>query len=221
MKNKLCGFTLIELLSDRICSTRCCRGSACTATAVRVAPAKSYLATHLHIHFAVQYAMNTMAPLAPFSPRNASLRVIRQAGFTLIELMITVAIIGILAGIALPSYNDYIRRGQVVEATTFLSDYRVKMEQYYQDYKNYGVSGTCVNGTNAPAWAVFAASKYFTYSCALTNTDQGYTITATGSAAAAVGHSYTVNESNVQATTQFKGATVTGKTCWLMKGSEC
>ncbi len=51
----------------------------------------------------------------------------KVAGFTLIELMITVAIIGILAAVGLPAYNDYIIRGRVPEATSNLSAKRVKM----------------------------------------------------------------------------------------------
>ncbi len=143
-------------------------------------------------------------------------------GFTIVELMITVAIIGILAAVALPSYKDYIRRGQVPEAFTYLSDYRVKLEQYFQDYKNYGTTngGACANGSGAPSWSSFVPgnAKYFTFSCVVTAS--GYTLTATGSSANAVGHVYTVNEANAQKTTQFKGATVT-KNCWLLKGSEC
>lgn len=145
------------------------------------------------------------------------------AGFTLIELMITVAIIAILASVGYPSYADYLRRGQLPEAFAAMSDYRVKLEQYFQDYKNYGTTngGACANGANAPAWSNFvpANAKYFTYSCVVTAT--GYTLTATGSAGRAVGHVYTVNESNAQATTQFKGQAVSGRNCWLQKGSEC
>lgn len=147
----------------------------------------------------------------------------RAAGFTLIELMITVAIVAILASVGYPAYTDYLRRGQIPEAFAAMSDYRVKMEQYFQDYKNYGTAngGPCANGTNAPAWGNFvpANAKYFTYTCVVTGT--GYTITATGSGGRAVGHVYTVNESSAQATTQFKGQAVSGKSCWLQKGSEC
>jgi len=146
------------------------------------------------------------------------------AGFTLIEVMITVAIVAILASVGYPAYTDYLRRGQLPEATAALSDYRVKMEQYFQDYKNYGTTngGACANGANAPAWSNFVPSnaKYFTYSCSTTMTT--YTITATGAAGRAVGHVYTVNDSNQQRTTMFKGVTQSpAKNCWLMKGTEC
>ena len=53
----------------------------------------------------------------------------RSRGFTLIELMITVAIIAILAAVAIPSYGEYVRRGRVTEAVRALSGMRVKMEQ--------------------------------------------------------------------------------------------
>jgi type IV pilus assembly protein PilE len=142
-------------------------------------------------------------------------------GFTLIEVMITVAIVAILAAVALPAYFDYVRRGQLPEAFTNLADYRVKLEQYYQDNRNYGAAA-CADVAGAPSWANFnpANAQYFGYGCTLSGGGQGYTVTATGSAGRAVGHVYTIDSANVQSTTRFKNSVV-AKNCWLIKGSEC
>lgn len=56
----------------------------------------------------------------------------RQNGFTLIELMIVVAIIGILASIALPSYQDYTIRAQLAESLTLTSELKARMLEHYR-----------------------------------------------------------------------------------------
>ncbi len=135
-------------------------------------------------------------------------------GFTLVELMIVVAIIGILAAFALPSYKDYVRRSALPEGTAALANARIKLEQYYQDNRNYGAA-SCGNGAVS-----FGTVGKFTLSCALSNSGQGFTVTATGATGVAVGHVFTLDQSNSQGTTTYKGESVT-KACWLMKGDEC
>jgi type IV pilus assembly protein PilE len=148
-------------------------------------------------------------------------RPFRRSGFTLIEAMVTVAIIAIIAAIAMPAYFDQVRRGQLPEAFNHLADYRVKLEQYYQDHRDYGGAG-CADVAGGPSWATFAppGAKYFGFACTLTNAGQGYTLTATGQAGRAVGHRYTIDHDNTHATTLFKGGAV-AKSCWLARGNEC
>ncbi len=127
-----------------------------------------------------------------------------QKGFTLIELMIVVAIIGTLASIAIPSYKDYVKRGKAAEATSTLADLRVKMEQYYQDNRTY-VGGTC-----APA----SGAKYFTYTCSVAASATAYTLQAAGNAAEDMGNfNFTVDQNNAKTST-YDG---TAGNCWLAK----
>lgn len=135
-------------------------------------------------------------------------------GFTLIELMITVAIIGILAAVALPAYNDYVMRGRLVEATTALSDMRVRLEQYYQDNRNYGTSPTC--GITNPT------GSFFTMTCA-TTTGQDFVATATGTTGGpTAGFTYTITQANVRATTAAQTGWGTSTTCWVVRrGGGC
>jgi type IV pilus assembly protein PilE len=70
------------------------------------------------------------------------------SGFTLIEVMITVAVIAIIAAVALPAYFDYVTRSRLVEARANLADMRTRMEQFFLDNRTY--PATCVAATATP-----------------------------------------------------------------------
>jgi type IV pilus assembly protein PilE len=133
------------------------------------------------------------------------------AGFTLIELMITVAVIAILAAIALPNYFDYVTRSRLVEAKTSLVDMRTRLEQYFLDNRAFPAT-PC---TPIPPMA----TKFFTVTCA-TGADT-YTVTATGIGSMA-GFVFTIDQANTKKTTGVKSGWTTSTTCWVSrKNGDC
>jgi type IV pilus assembly protein PilE len=149
-------------------------------------------------------------------------------GFTLIEVMITIAIIAIIAAVALPSYNEYLLRSKFAEATANLADLRVKMEQYYMDNRRYSTDaagGTCgIPGGNAPT---VTEARYFTFACAPSAPNaagaQQFVLTAGGIAGTELaGIAFTVNHANTKATVVTGGSAManhgyTGAACWVRK----
>lgn len=131
-----------------------------------------------------------------------------QKGFTLIELMIVVIIIGILGSIAIPSYSEYVKRGKAAEATANLANLKIRMEQYFQDNKTYEDAG----GLTAPCSPAAAEAHNFAYSCT-TQTSTNFTITAAAVSGKGIdGFNFTIDEANTK-TSNFDGTV--GNTCWL------
>jgi len=138
-------------------------------------------------------------------------------GFTLIEVMITVAIVAILAAIAVPSYTAYLTRGRIPDATANLAAKRVQMEQAFQDAQTYVGAAACNSDTTT--------SQYFNFSCSV-QTATTYTLQAVGKGAM-VGFTYTVDQSNAKTTTIGTGApsgwtAASPNNCWVTnKGGVC
>jgi type IV pilus assembly protein PilE len=74
-----------------------------------------------------------------------------QAGFTLVELMIVVVVVGILAMIAIPAYNDSVMKGRRADAKSALTTIAARQEQYFMDNKTYTTDMKALGYTSSPA----------------------------------------------------------------------
>ena len=135
-----------------------------------------------------------------------------QRGFTLIELMITVAIIGLLTAFAYPQYTDHLATGRIVEGHGGLSDYKNQMEQYYQDNRSYQQAATTTNACGV----ALPPLDHFVMTC--TAAADTFTATATAKAAKSLnGFVFTIN--NASAKTSTPGTGKTPVNCWSKKTS--
>ena len=132
-----------------------------------------------------------------------------RQGFTLIELMVSVAIIGILVGIAVPSYSSYIQKSRRTSATTALLDLASREAKYYSTHNAYTTSMTELGYASAGPIAIpDDTSNYYSLSVAYYSDTTGFTATATpaGTQATDSCENYTIDYFGVK-TPLIKG-------CW-------
>jgi type IV pilus assembly protein PilA len=129
-----------------------------------------------------------------------------QKGFTLIELMIVVAIIGILAAVAIPAYSDYTKKARFSEVVSMTGAYKTAVELCAQDQ---GIAvGTAITGCGAGSAGVPAVPGATANMASLTVTDAGV-ITATATAKAG-SYNYILTPT-----------VATGGITWSTTGSTC
>jgi len=75
---------------------------------------------------------------------------VRRVGFTLVELMITIAILAILAAIAYPAYQDQLRKGRRAAAQSFVVDVASREQQYLLDARAYAVGADALTALSLP-----------------------------------------------------------------------
>jgi len=145
----------------------------------------------------------------------------RVRGFTLLEILITIATLAIVAAIALPNYIDYVTRSKIVEATSGLNDMRVRLEQFFADNRQYPTACVASAAGPAPAGKIYlpASVKYFAFSCALSATT--YTVTATGASSGGMtGFVYTIDQASARKTTSLPpGWAGASSSCWVTRKS--
>lgn len=105
----------------------------------------------------------------------------KNKGFTLIEVMIVVAIVGILAAIAYPSYDEYVKRGNRSEGMAQLNDIAARQERYYAQNNQYITASADLAklGLKVSSSTVKSATGKYAVTVAKVDDDGGYTLTAT------------------------------------------
>ncbi len=108
------------------------------------------------------------------------------SGFTLIEVMIVVAIISIIAAVAIPSYANYVDRGKRSEARAALLDIAARQERFYSNNRQYAASLSGTNSLNIPGCTASSCKSengYYTLSVSLpaSQNNQDFVATATPS----------------------------------------
>lgn len=134
----------------------------------------------------------------------------KQTGFTLVELMIVVAIVGILAGIGYPSYRAYIIDNNRNDAKTELMRLQLLQEQYYLDNRRYAITLDSFTG-----WR--NNSDHYTFALGPSSSTRSYTLIATVAASSTQATdtdcaSFTIDHFGV--TTSLNSANTVTSDCW-------
>jgi type IV pilus assembly protein PilE len=103
-----------------------------------------------------------------------------EAGFSLLELMIVLVIVGILAAVAYPSFQDSVRKGRRSDAFEAISRVQLAQERWRSNEVSYAASITNAPGDTPPGLGLSASSSDGHYTMALSSVGaNGYTLTAT------------------------------------------
>lgn len=134
-----------------------------------------------------------------------------QAGFTLIELMIVVAIVGILAAIAIPNYTEYVRKSRRSDAKSSILEVTQRLERFYTEKARYTESFIDIG---YPAATLDSSQGYYSLSIAAgaTGITSSYIVTATAQGAQASDAgcgNFTYSSNNAKSATGTLGAA-----CW-------
>ena len=129
----------------------------------------------------------------------------RARGFTLIEMMIVVAVVAILAAIALPSYQSYIRKARRVDAKNAVLDMASRQERFFSINNKYSLTPADVGMASRPVAVNSSGASYYslnwTVTAAAGATPAGFTATATPTGAQLADTTcgaFSVNQAGVQ-----------------------
>lgn len=136
-----------------------------------------------------------------------------SSGFTLIELMIAIVIIGVLAAIAVPTYQEYIKKSRRAEAAAVLTEAAQQLEVYYSQNGRYCDTSACANiapviQTTVPAGGT---AYYNVGASAITATSYTLNATPVGGMAGDECGTFTITQTGQ---TSVSGGSLGAAACW-------
>ena len=148
----------------------------------------------------------------------------RQKGFSLIELMLAVAIIGILSAIAIPNYQDYITRSKRAEGMALLQEMAARQERFYAQNNRYVTTAqdldllvsdqASVANINTASAKVRSENGYYLVSVSRSNGDGGYMLTAEQAIGDGLCGNLTLTAVGIKGKTSTGSDAKTVEQCW-------
>lgn len=145
-------------------------------------------------------------------------------GFSLAELLVTLAIVALLAGLAIPAYSTYIKSAKLKEPPALLTHTAAQLEKTFLDFRSYARCDDGASGDACKCNVTPASTASFAVNCKMRG--DGYLLTASNVTLFGLGdggsYVYTLDHLGRRATTYFAGKEIADTPCWVItEGTKC